>query len=87
MQFENKPFSFSRLTLRFHDFNIEDLYIAHHNVRALPGLRLVIVLFLGFVSIPLLIEYYGFFEEGWEGYEYYLGMLPYRIGVILLLLA
>lgn len=87
MQLENNPYPFSRLSLRFQDQSIEAQYIAHHNESALPGLRLVILLFLAFVAIPLLIEYYGFFEEGWEGYEYYLGLLPYRLGVLVLLIA
>ena len=87
MKLVNKIHAFSQLTLRFQDAEIEKQYTAHHNVSALPGLRLVIMLFIGFVAIPLLVEYYGFFEEGWEGYDYYLGLLPYRFGVLVLLFA
>ncbi len=87
MKLVNKAHAFSRSTLRFQDQEFEKHYVAHHNVSALPGLRLVIMLFIGYVAIPLLIEYYGFYKEGWDGYEYYLGLLPYRVGVLVLLFA
>jgi class 3 adenylate cyclase len=86
MNLLNKSPALSPLSLRFADDSVEQQYIVHHNTSALPGLRLVILLFLGFVAIPLLIEYYGFLQEGFEGFEYYLGLLPYRLGVIGLLL-
>ncbi len=85
MLFENQDHSFSRLTLRFSDSKVESLYIAHHNVKALPGLRLAIGLFIAFVAIPILIELYGFYAEGWDGFEIYLGLLPYRLATVLLL--
>lgn len=86
MRFEKDIHSFSKYSLCFDDRRVESQYIKHHNVSALPGLRLTILLFVGFIAVPTLIEYYGFFEEGWVGYEYYLGMLPYRIlGTVLLL--
>lgn len=87
MKLVNNAHAFSQLTLRFQEDDIERQYIAHHNHSAVPGLRLVIMLFIGFVAIPLLIEYYGFLVEGFDGYEYYLGLLPYRLGVLVLLFA
>lgn len=86
MQFENSDHSLSKYALRFDDQNLERQYVKHQNVSALPGLRLTIILFMAFIAVPTLIEYYGFFEEGWIGYEYYLGMLPYRIAGIVLLI-
>jgi len=87
MQFENNNYAYSKYALHVDDSRVEDQYVAHHNLRALPGLRLTIILFIAFVAVPALIEYYGFFQEGWVGYDYYLGMLPYRVAVILLLIA
>lgn len=87
MQFQTSNHTLSKYSLRFDDSRIESQYIAHHNVSALPGLRLTIVLFMAFIAVPTLIEYYGFFEEGWVGYEYYVGILPYRIAGVLLLIA
>jgi len=87
MQFASKDYSFRRLSLRFDDPDLEQAYIANHNVRALPGLRLAISLFIAFIAIPTLVELYGFYAEGWDGYDSYLGILPYRLLVILLLAA
>ena len=86
MQFAGGNYSFSAYTLRFDDPDVENQYVMHHNVSALPGLRLTIGLFMAFIAVPTLIEYYGFFEEGWVGYEYYLGILPFRIAGIVLLI-
>ena len=69
MQFQNKAHPIAPLSLRFEDSDIEEQYIAHHNLSAVPGLRLVILLCIGFVALPLGIEYYGFVQEGWDGYE------------------
>lgn len=87
VQFASKDYSFDKLSLRFDDTDLELAYIAHHNVRALPGLRLAISLFMAFVAIPTLVELYGFYVEGWSGYDSYLGILPYRLLVVLVLAA
>lgn len=85
--FENSDHSFSRFTLRFTDRELEKQYIAHHNRKALPALRLAIVLFILFVALPIGIELFGFYREGWDGYDYYLGILPYRLATVMLLFA
>jgi class 3 adenylate cyclase len=85
MQFEQQDYSLDKRSLRFVAPDLERAYIAHHNIRALPGLRLAISLFMAFVAIPALVELYGFYAESWAGYDSYLGILPYRILVVVLL--
>lgn len=87
MNFQSESYEIDARSLRFCNPGVERDYIEQHNFNAVPRLRLVLVLLLGFVTIPLLVEYYGFIEEGFDGYEYYLGMLPYRLGIVALLLA
>lgn len=84
---QNQDCSFNKQYLKFDDPKLESKYIAHHNERALPGLRLAISLFIAFIAIPTLVELYGFFEEGFTGFDSYLGILPYRLFILLLLFA
>lgn len=85
MKFENQDHSISRFTLHFADPEVEQRYIAYHNFKALPGLRLAICLFIAFVAMPIGIELYGFYAEGWDGFDVYLGLLPYRLATVALL--
>lgn len=77
--------TFSPLHLAFDEHDQEAAFITEHNRQSIPLLRLTILLFLLGIAIPMLVELAGFYQEGWDGYDYWLGMLPYRIGSMALL--
>ncbi|MEM7267614.1 MAG: adenylate/guanylate cyclase domain-containing protein [Pseudomonadota bacterium] len=77
---------FNPLTLAFNDGALESAFIQEHNRRARRPLRVVIVMLASVVAIQTAVEYYGFLEEGWDGYELWEASLPYRILDVALLL-
>ena len=78
--------TFDSLSLRFTDPVLEQRYIQEYNRRAVGPLRLLIILVLVATVIPALVELFGFTQEGWTGFEYWLGVLPYRAAVFVFLL-
>ncbi len=79
--------SFHWLTLRFRDPALEAAFIAETNRRAVGPLRVIIAAIILVVAIPAFVELYGFYEEGWGGFDLWLQTLVYRAGNIALLLA
>ncbi|MEM7544768.1 MAG: adenylate/guanylate cyclase domain-containing protein [Pseudomonadota bacterium] len=78
--------TFNRLTLAFSDPALERTYTAHHNREALGPLRVIIGIFIAVIILQATVELWGFFEEGWDGVEYWYGGLVPRLSAIALFL-
>lgn len=84
---EEKDRGYAATTLRFRDDALERDYIQEHNRRAVKPLRIVIAAFALTLLAPVAGELYGFRVEGWSGYDIFLQTLPFRVGMIVLLLS
>lgn len=77
---------FHPLTLAFRDSELERTYTAHHNREALGPLRVIIGIFVAVIVVQATVELWGFYEEGWEGFEYWQrGLAPRLAGIALFL--
>lgn len=70
---------FSHLSLRFKDAAVESAFIQEHNRRAVKPIRVVVVILASVVWLQSGMEFYGFLENGWDGYDIWLEALPLRL--------
>ena len=78
--------SFNRLTLAFRDPALEAAFVDEHNRRAAGSLRIVLSLLALATFLQGAVELYGFFQEGWAGFEYWRALLPIRLTGIAIML-